>query len=86
MVPNREGLVEAAGESSEVWGIGFRGGVGVGSGKRDGASVVDHSDEGFWEEAVGFREGGSSNIGEGEGYALGKGVRCGIGSRSEELS
>jgi len=86
IVPDGDGLVEAAGESIEVWGVGFGGGVGVGPSEGDGASVIDPSDEAFWEEAVGFREGGSSNIGEGGGYALGKGVGRGVGSRSEESS
>jgi len=81
-----EGLVEAAGEGIEVRGVGLRGGVGVGSREGDGASVIDLSDEALWEEAVGFREGSSSDIREGGGYALGKGVRCRVGSRSEESS
>ena len=86
VIPNGEGLVETAGESIEVRGVGLRRGVGVGSGKGDGVSVIDLGDEAFWEEAVGFREGGSSNIREGGGYTLGKGVGCGVGSRSQEWS
>jgi len=86
VIPDWEGLVEAAGESIEVRGVGVGGGVGVGSSEGDGASVVDFGDKTFWEDAVGFREGGSSDIGEGGGYALGKGVGCGVGSTSEEAS
>jgi len=81
-----KGLVEAAGESIEIGGVGLRKGVGVGSGEGDGASVIDLGDEAFWEEAIRFQEGGSSNVWEGGGYALGTGVRCRVGSRSEELS
>jgi len=62
----------------------IRRGGGVGSSEGDGASIIDPGDEAFWEEAVGFREGGSSNIGEGGGYAMGKGVGCGAGPRSAE--
>ena len=86
VVPDGEGLVEAVGESIEVWGVGFGAGVGVSSSGGDGCSVVDFGDEALWEEAVGLREGGSSNIGEDGGYALDKGVGCGVGSRSEESS
>ena len=86
IVPDGVGLVEAAGESIEVWGLGFGGGVGVGPSEGDGAWVIDPGDEAFWEEAVGFREGGSSNIREGGGYALGEGGGCGVGSRSIESS
>jgi len=46
-VPDGEGLVEAAGEGIEVQGVGLRGGLWVGSGKGDGASVVDLSNEVF---------------------------------------
>jgi len=86
VIPDGEGLVEAAGESIEVRGVRLRGGVGVGSGKGDSASAIDLSDEAFWEEALGFREGGSSNIWQGGGYALGNGVGHGVGSRSEQSS
>jgi len=85
-IPDGEGLVEAMGESIEVRGVGRGGGVGVGSGEGDGASLVDLGDEAFWEEAVGFREGGGSDSWEGGGYALGKGMGCGVRSRSEESS
>jgi len=47
-------LVESSGEGIEVRGVGFCGGVGIGSGKGDDASVVDLGDEAFWKEAVGF--------------------------------
>jgi len=53
-------VVEAAGESIEVRGIGLYGGVRVGAREGDSALVVDLSDETFREEAVGFVEGGSS--------------------------
>ena len=86
VVPDGEGLVEAAGESNEVRCVGLRWRVGIGTGEGDGALVVNFGDEGLREEAVGFREGGSSDIREGGGYALGKGVGCGVGSGGEESS
>ena len=86
IIPDGEGLVEAAGESIEVWGVGFGRGVGVGSSEGDGATVIELGDDASWEQAVGFRQGGSSNIGEGADYALGKDVGCGFGSGSEESS
>ena len=52
IVTKGEGLVESAGQGIEVWGVGFCGGVGVSSGKGDGASVVDLGDEAFRKEAV----------------------------------
>jgi len=58
----------------------------VGSSKGDGASVVDLGDAAILEEAVRIREGDSSNVWEGGGYALGKGLGCGVGSGSEESS
>ena len=70
IVPDGEGLVEVAGESIEVGGIGFCGGVGVGASKGDGTSAVDLSDEAFGEEAIGVGEGGGSDVREGSGYAL----------------
>jgi len=54
VIPDGEGLVEAAGESIEVRGVGLGGGVEFGSSEEEGASVVDFVDEVFWEEAVGF--------------------------------
>jgi len=86
VIPDREGLVEAAGEGIEVGGVSLRWGVGVGARRGDSASVVDLCDETFWEEAVGVGEGGSSYVWEGGGYALGKGVGGGVGSGSEEAS
>ena len=64
-----EGLVEAAGESSEVQGVGLGWGLRVSAREGEGASVVDLTDEPFWEEAVGLGEGGSSYVREGGGYA-----------------
>ena len=86
IIPDGEGLVEAAGESIEIGGVGLHRGVGVASGAGDSASVIDLGDEAFWEEAVRFREGGSSNVWEGGGYALGKGMGRGVGSTSEQSS
>ena len=70
IVHNGEGLVEAAGESIEVWRVGFCRCVGVRACEGDGTSVVDLGYEAFREEAVGVGEGGSSDVGEGSGYAL----------------
>ena len=50
------GLVEAAGESIEVGGVGTGWGVGVSDGEGYGAPVIDFSKESFGEEAVGVRE------------------------------
>jgi len=47
IVSDGEGLVEAAGESIEVRGLGFCCGVGVGACEGDSASVVNLSDEAF---------------------------------------
>ena len=47
------GLVEAAGESIEVWGVGAGWGVGVGDSEGYGASVIDFSEETPGEETVG---------------------------------
>jgi len=54
VISDGEGLVEAAGESVEIPGVGFRGGVGVGVREGDSASVVDLCDEALREEAVGL--------------------------------
>jgi len=86
IVPDGEGLVKSAGEGIEVRGVGFCGGGGVGSGMGNGASVVDLGDEAFWKEAVRFRKSGSSNVREGGGYSLSKGMGCGVGSGSDESS
>ena len=51
--PCGKGLVEAAGESIEVWGVGAGGGVGVRDGEGYGASVIDLGEETLGEEAVG---------------------------------
>ena len=47
IVSDGEGLVEAAGDSIEVWSIGFRGGVRIGARERDSAPVIDLCDETF---------------------------------------
>ena len=59
------GLVEAAGESIEVWGVGAGRGVGVGDGDGYGASVIDLGEKTFGEEAIGVREGGGDDVREG---------------------
>ena len=51
------GLVEAAGESIEIWGVGAARGVGVGDGEGYGASVIDLGEETFGEEVIGACEG-----------------------------
>ena len=68
VIPDREGLVDPAGETIQIQGLGFSGGVGVGSCEGDGASVLDLCDEALWEEAVGVGEGGPSYFGEGGSY------------------
>ena len=47
VVPDREGLVEAAGASIKVWRVRLCPGVGVSAGKGVSASVIDLSDEAF---------------------------------------
>jgi len=84
IVSDGEGLVEAAGESIEVWGVGFCRGVWIRAGERDGISVVDFGYEAFGEERVGVGEGGGSDVGEGSGDALCNGVWGGVCSGSEE--
>ena len=86
VITDREGLVEAAGESIEMGGIGFCWGVRVSPRKGDSASVVDLGYEPFQEEAVGLGEGGGGYFWEGGGYALGKGVGSGAGSVGDEVS
>ena len=54
IVSDGEGMVEAAGESIQVQGVRLSWGVRVGACEGDSASVVDLSDEDFWEEAVGL--------------------------------
>jgi len=86
VIPDGEGLAEAASEKIEVWGVGLRWGVGVGAPAGDSPSVVDLCDDAFWEEAVGLGEGGSSYVRQGGGYALSKGVGSGVGSGGKETS
>ena len=86
VIPNGEGLVEEAGESIEVGGIGVRSSVGVGARKRNCTTVVDLRNEALWVEAVRVDEGGGSDVGEGAGYVLCKGVGNVVGSRSEKGS
>jgi len=78
IVPDGEGLVEAAGESIKVGGIGVCGGVGVGSGEGDSTSVVNLRDEAIGEEAVEVSEGRGSDVGKGSDYATCKGVGNGL--------
>ena len=86
VITEREGLVEAAGESMEIWDVGFCPGVGVSTREGDSASGVDLCDETFWEEAVGVGVRGSSYVREGGSYALSKGMGSGVGSGGEETS
>ena len=51
--PCGEELVEAAGESIEVRGVGAGRGVGVGDGEGYGASVIDFGEKALGEKAVG---------------------------------
>ena len=51
--PCGEGLVEAAGDSIEVGGVGTGRGVGVRDGEGYGASVIDFGEESLGKEAVG---------------------------------
>ena len=62
--PCGEGLVEAAGESIEVWGVRAGGGVGVSDGERYGTPVIDLGKETFGEKAVGVCEGGGNDVRE----------------------
>ena len=86
VITHGEGLVNAAGESIEVWVLGFFRGVGVGAREGNNTSLVYLCDEAFREEAVGLGEGGSGHVWEGGGYAFGKGVGSGVGSVGEETS
>ena len=79
-----EGLVQAAGESIEVWGVGFCGDVRIHTGERDGTSVGHFGYEAFGEEAVAVGKGGGSHVTKGRGYALSEGVWGGVGSSSQE--
>ena len=63
------GLVEAAGDSIEVGGVGGGGGVGVCSGEGNGATIINLSDEPLGEEGIGGSEGGCDKVWESEGYA-----------------
>ena len=63
--PCGEGLVEAAGESIEVWSVEAGGSVGVRDGEGYGASVIYLGEEALGEEAFGFSEGGGNNVWEG---------------------
>ena len=71
-----EGLVEAAGESIEVWGVGAGRGVGVSDGDGYGTSVIDFGKEAFGEEAVGVRERGGNNVWEGSLDFRSEGMGC----------
>ena len=84
IVTDGEGLVQAAGESIEVLGVGPSRGVRICAGGRDGTSVVDLGYEPFREEAVGVSDGGGSDVGKGSGNALCVGVSGGVGFGSDE--
>jgi len=84
VIPDGKGLVEAAGESIEVWGVGFCRGAGFSASKGAGTSVIDLGYEAFGEEAVGIGEGGGSNVGKGSRYGLCEGVSDGFCSSSQE--
>jgi len=86
IVSDGAGLVEAAGESIKIPGLRFSWSVGVSACQGDSASVVNLCVDAFWEEAVGFGEGGGSYVREGGSYALSKGVGSGSGSGGEEWS
>ena len=79
-------MVERAGLSIEVRGLGLCVGVGVGSYGGDGASVVELCKEAPWEETVGVGEGGSSYVREGGSYRVCKGVGSGVGSSGEKTA
>ena len=70
IVSDREGQVEAAGESIEVGGVGLCGGGGVSNPERDPTSVVDFGYETFGADAVGVGHGGGSDVGKSSGYGL----------------
>jgi len=70
IIPDGEGLVEAAGESIEVGPVGLCGGVGVGACEGNSTSAVDLGDEALGEEAIGVGEGGGGDVREGSSYAL----------------
>jgi len=86
VITDGEGLVDAAGEGIEVWGVRLCWGVGVGAREGNSTSIINLCDEAFREEAVRLGEGGGSYVLEGGGYALGKGVGSGFGSGGEEGS
>jgi len=70
IVPDGEGLVEAAGESIKIQGVGFCRGVGISACERDGTSVIDLGYEALGEEAVRVGEGGGTDVRKGSGYPL----------------
>ena len=67
VITDGEGLVEAAGEGIEVWGVRLYWRVGVGAREGNSAAVIDLCDEAFREEGVGLGEGGGSYVWEGGG-------------------
>jgi len=86
VVTDGEGLVEAAGESIEIWGVRFRGSVRVGSGEGDNASVISLCNEAFSKEAVAFGESGGGYVREAGRYAICKGMGSGVSFGGEKAS
>jgi len=86
VIRDRQDQVQAAGESIKAGGVGLHRGVGVCTGKGDGAPVVQLFNETLREEAVGVSESGSSNVGEGGSYALCKGTGDRVSSDSKEVA
>jgi len=86
VIPNWEGLVEVAGESLEVWGVGKSGGIGVGTGEGESSLFVNLHDDTFGKKAVGVGEGGGGNSWKEGSYTLGKSMRDKFDSDSKEAS
>jgi len=84
VIPDGEGLVQAAGVSIEVWGVGLCWSVGISAGKSDCTSVIDFGYKVFRQEAVRLGEGGGTDVGQGSSDALCEGVLGGVCSSSEE--
>ena len=86
IVPKGEGLLEAAGETIEVQGVGFCGGVWTSACERDSTSVVALGYGAVGAEAFGVGKGSGSDVRQGRGYALCEGVWGGVLSSSKEVS
>ena len=86
IVPDREGLVEAAGDSIKVEGVRVPGGGGVTAGEGPGTTVINHPYESFGCEPVRVGNRSSSNVEDGGGHVLRGGMGETVGSDSEEAS